>query len=287
MVRGGGGAARVVTRRLQSYTSGMIPSEQIQALVPDLAKLTDDQFAWVKQLAQSMALPYNAARNPSSDVLPDDRSVGLFFLYLVTRHTVSAEPFKKEKFEYALEKILAASGRAVSRPSSRPSPGLDLTVDGAGWSLKTEAAKGIKKDRLHVSKWMELGKGDWGDTNEALRALAQLFLGHLARYERIFTLRCLTPDDPVEHRYELLELPKSALVTAATGEFQMMQNSKQRPKPGYCRVADARGLMFELYFDGGTERKLRLQKLRRDLCTVHAEWQFQTPEPKAELSAGE
>ena len=252
-----------------------------------MAKLTDDQFAWVKQLAQSMALPYNAARNPASDVLPDDRSVGLFFLYLVTHHTLSAEPFKKEKFEYALEKSLSACGRSVSRPSSRTSPGLDLTVDGVGWSLETEAAKGIKRDRIHVSKWMELGEGNWGDTDEALRPLAQRFLAHLARYERIIMLRCLTPDNPVEHHYELLELPKGVLATAASGEFQMMQNSKQRPKPGYCRVADARGLMFELYFDGGTERKLHLQKLRRDLCTVHAEWTFQTPEPKAELSAGE
>jgi type II restriction enzyme len=32
--------------------------------------------------------------------------------------------------------------------------------------------------------------------------------------------------------------------------------------------------MYELYFDGGTERKLQVKNLRRDLCRIHATWQF-------------
>ena len=31
---------------------------------------------------------------------------------------------------------------------------------------------------------------------------------------------------------------------------------------------------FSLYFDGGTERKLQIKHLRKDLCKIHATWIF-------------
>ena len=265
----------------------MIPIEQVQTLVPDLAKLTSDQYAWIQQLVRSMILPLNSKRSPESDVTTDDKSMGLFFLYLVTHHTLSSEPFKKEKFEYAVEKIMGVLGRTASRPASRTNPGLDLTVNGQRWSFKSEAHRGVKPESIWISKWMELGKGKWGDDENDLRSLCELFLHHLEGYDRIFILRCLTPEDPIEHHYEMLEIPKDILKLSKSGAFTMMQSSRQSPKPGYCRVSDAAGLMYELYFDGGTERKLQVKKLRRDLCGFHAEWNFQTPEPKEELSVGE
>ena len=40
---------------------------------------------------------------------------------------------------------------------------------------------------------------------------------------------------------------------------------------------DADGnIKFQLYFDGGTERKLQIKHLRKDLCVVHAQWEFAT-----------
>lgn len=74
----------------------MTSIEQAKALIPDIAKLSDDQFSWIQQLVRSMVLPLNSTRNPTSDVLIDDRSMGLFSLYLVTHHVLSAEPFKKK-----------------------------------------------------------------------------------------------------------------------------------------------------------------------------------------------
>jgi type II restriction enzyme len=80
-------------------------------------------------------------------------------------------------------------------------------------------------------------------------------------------------------RYELVEIPKSLLEKAAGGRLEMMHGSKQSPKPGYCHVTDETGrVMFQLYFDGGTERKLQIKKLDKSLCTVHAEWKFQRSE---------
>jgi len=229
-----------------------------------------------------MALPFNSTRNPTSDLFPDDKSTGLFFLYLITHHTLSSEPFKKEKFEYALEKIMEVLGHTAVRAKSRTSPGLDLTVKGQRWSLKSEAHKSISHDLIWVSKWMELGKGKWKDDENDLRSLCDGFLHHLGRYDRIFMLRCLSPDDSLDHHYEILEIPKAILTIAKSGAFTMMHKSKQDPKPGYCRVSDDQGLMYELYFDGGSERKLQLKKLRRNLCVFHADWRFQTPIPSVD-----
>lgn len=256
----------------------MTSIEQARALIPDIAKLSDDQFAWVQQLVRTMVLPLNSTRNPTSDVLIDDRSIGLFSLYLVTHHVLSAESFKKEKFEYAIEKILGVLGQKAARASSRTNRGLDLTVNGQRWSFKSEAHRGIRPEFIWISKWMELGKGKWKIKRDLL-GLCDLFLHHLDGYDRIFILRCLTPDDSIRHHYELLEIPKELLVTARSGVFTMMKESKQDPKPGYCRLSDAQGLMYKLYFDGGTERKLQVKKLRRDLCIFHADWKFETPAP--------
>jgi hypothetical protein len=93
-------------------------------------------------------------------------------------------------------------------------------------------------------------------------------------YERIFTLRCLSSDS-TKIRYELVEIPKSLLLEAKNCELEVCKNSKQNPKPGYGYIRDADGnIKFELYFDGGTERKLQIKHLRKDLCKVHATWIF-------------
>ncbi len=146
-----------------------------------------------------------------------------------------------------------------------------MTIDGIKMSLKTQADKTITEDLIHISKFMELGKGEW-----SLPKLRGLFFEHMQNYEQIFTLRALSDAAKIK-KYELVEIPKSLLLEADCGEFEVMENSKQNPKPGYCRVFDKNGLIcFELYFDGGTERKLQIRKIRKELCTVHAIWEFDT-----------
>jgi type II restriction enzyme len=58
--------------------------------------------------------------------------------------------------------------------------------------------------------------------------------------------------------------------------MEMKLDSTQKgAKPGYCHVPSKAGpLKYALYFDGGGERKLQIKGLRKDLCTVHAEWIF-------------
>ena len=157
-----------------------------------------------------------------------------------------------------------------------PDRGHDITVQGVPCSLKTQADKGIREDEIYISKFMELGKGHWSASVSDLRGLRDQFMRHMDSYERVFSLRCLAKE-PTHWRYELVEIPKAVLQEASTGKFTVCRDSKQSPKPGYCDVKDADGdIKFQLYFDGGTERKLQIKHLRKDLCMVHAQWEFAT-----------
>ena len=121
-------------------------------------------------------------------------------------------------------------------------------------SLKTQADKSISEDMINISKFMELGKGEW-----SLPTLRGLFFKHMQSYERIFTLRALS-DAESHKKYELVEIPKALLLGADRGKFEVKENSKQDPKPGYCRVIDKDGsIRFELYFVCQTVRRFRLE----------------------------
>ncbi len=88
-------------------------------------------------------------------------------------------------------------------------------------------------------------------------------------------MRQLEPG-PKQFRYELVEIPKTLLEGAAKCEFEEMTKSTQNPQPGYGRVyGPGKVLKYELYFDGGSERKLQIKKLDKNLCIVHATWAFE------------
>lgn len=187
-------------------------------------------------------------------------------------HSFSAEPFSKDKFEYVFVKVLNMSGHKASL-APKGNPGHDATVDGIKLSLKSQADKGIKENALWISKFMELGRGHWGDDPEDLEGLRDQFLTHMKNYERILSLRALVKGP--RWKYELVEIPKQVLSAAKKGELKMMTKSKQSPKPGYCYVRKSNGEpMFDLYFDAGSERKLQIKNLRKELCRVHAVWEF-------------
>ena len=55
-------------------------------------------------------------------------------------------------------------------------------------------------------------------------------------------------------------------------DIEIQDSSRQTPKPAKCFVYEGRNLLYELYFDGGTERKLQIRKINKDNCIVHATW---------------
>jgi type II restriction enzyme len=101
-----------------------------------------------------------------------------------------------------------------------------------------------------------------------------MYIQHMKSYERIFQFRQLQPG-PESYLYELVEIPKSLLLEGKSAQLVIQTHSRQTPKPGYGYVYDTEGkIKFALYFDGGTERKLQIKKIRKELCIVHATWRF-------------
>jgi type II restriction enzyme len=249
----------------------MSREDRILRLSKALPSLSDAVLDWMEELVAHFAKGFNYSRLATSDFV-DDRFLADFGDTLRLHHVFSAEPFTKDKFEFAVERIAILCGRDA-KLARKGNPGHDLTIDRQRISLKTQADRGIKEHEVHISKFMELGRGLWSTNVTDLHGLRDQFLHHMTSYDRIFTLRCLM-NTATDHRYELIEIPKSLLLRAKDGAFRMMDKSKQLPRPGYCTVSDASGVLFELYFDGGTERKLQIKHLRKSACVTHADWRF-------------
>jgi type II restriction enzyme len=248
----------------------MSPPKQLLEVADQLLHLTVSQQGWVQAVIDQFKLPHTFAKNSKSDLVDASvlESIGDA---LRIHHAFSRQALSKDRFEFAFERALTLAGHTATLATSRTNRGHDITVDGVRVSLKTQADAGIKVDSLHISKFMELGRGEW-----VLATLRDLFLEHMQGYERIFQFRCLE-QSATRYRYELVEIPKALLQEAADAKLVIADNSRQNPKPGYGYVAAKDGSQkFALYFDGGTERKLQIKSIRKDLCTVHATWEFES-----------
>ncbi|MBX7221808.1 MAG: restriction endonuclease [Blastocatellia bacterium] len=244
---------------------------EIENIIQSLRLLTLHQL----QLIKTTILAFETRREfwcaPDSDTVTPN-VLDHLGNRLLSHHAISRQALTKDRFEFAFEAALNDSKKTAALVKSRTNRGHDLTIEGIPVSLKTEAAANIKEDIIHISKWMELGKGDW-----KFPLLRDRFLEHLSHYERIFTMRCLA-SGPIQVRYELVEIPKALMLESSLCQFELCEDSKQDPKPGYGYVKDPAGqLKYALYFDGGTERKLQIKNLQKTLCKVHAVWSFDLP----------
>ncbi|PZV06892.1 MAG: restriction endonuclease [Leptolyngbya sp.] len=247
-----------------------LSEKEISEIVAALRRLTTAQQEWIKSAIHAFGSVCQFDRAPDSDVVTD-AVLTSFGDRLLSHHAGSRQALSKDRFEFAFEAALNAAGIPAQLVKSRTNRGHDINICGIPVSLKTEAATNIKDESIHVSKWMELGRGEW-----KLPLLRDLFLEHMQNYDRIFTLRRLK-DAGAKIRYELVEIPKDLLLEAADCELVVRTNSKQNPQPGYGYIKDEDGkIKYLLYFDGGTERKLQIKQLRKDFCKVHATWIFES-----------
>jgi len=249
--------------------------KKIEKLCDSLKECTEKQIILIERVIEQFRRSYiKIEQLPSSDIMSKS-CLQDFGDALRIHHCFSKEPFTKDKFEYALERTLISCG-VKAELAPRGNPGHDITINGIRFSLKTQADSNIRKNKLHISKFMELGKGVWGDSVEDLIGLRKQFFCHMEAYDRILSLRCLSKNPPNWH-YELIEIPKELFKKANKGELRIQSKSKQNPKPGYCEVKDNEGnIEYQLYFDGGTERKLQIKNLLKNSCIIHATWIFST-----------
>ncbi len=246
--------------------------EHLKQLCEALKTLTDGQVGWVEHVVAQFGREHDFNHWDQSDIITPC-VLQDFGDALRIHHCFSREPFSKDKFEYALERVINLCGMQAEL-APKGNPGHDITINGQRFSLKTQADKNLRENKLHISKFMELGKGDWSNKDDELIGLRQQFLYHMRSYDRILSLRKLSKDGQ-EWRYELVEIPRELLLEAEHGELEMKHDSTQLTKPGYCHVADNQGkYKFQLYFDGGGERKLQIKNLQKQYCIVHAQWSF-------------
>jgi type II restriction enzyme len=249
----------------------MTKNERIQRLIAAIPELSSYRLQLVDKVVGVFQTPKAFVRNQSSSLITS-QVLEDFGDVLRLHHAFSREPFSKDKFEYALERVLIES-KVSAKLAPRGSRGYDIEIGQKRFSLKTEAAKRIQENTIHISKFMELGGGQWGSDPSDLIGLRQQFLSNLEGIQKILILRALRKGEP-SYRYELVEIPKRLLLKAANGRLEMKTDSSQNPKPGYCYVEEGRESLFSLYFDGGGERKLQIKGLRKSLCVVHGTWDF-------------
>jgi len=249
---------------------GDVP-KTLNRIIERLGILSTRQLDWLVGVVEQFAQTSERWRNPESDIVTDG-VLASFGDALQIHHCFSTEALSKDRFEYAFARALNENGIPATL-ASRGNPGHDVTIRSQRFSLKTQANREIRPNLLHISKFMELGKGAW--TTEAdLGGLREQFFRHMKSYDRILQLRRLVDTERIQE-YELVEIPKALLSLSETGIIRMANDSSQTPKPGTCRVLDDKGrTLFELYFDGGTERKLQIRKLDKRLCPVHAMWKI-------------
>jgi len=253
----------------------MTPEQRLVELTRLWPKLSEDQQELLLRAADDLARPITSWRLESSDIIRDDSMLKRFGDILKMHHLISLEPFRKEKFEYALERLYELGGIAASRPASSTAT-YDLEVDGEKWSLKSQADKKIRRDVIFISKFMEIGSHSWNRNPDSLVNVCRKVLDKLFETDRIFTLRCLNPSDSTRHEYELLEIPVDVFKRLDCTRCAISPRSRQNPPVATCAASDDKGIMFKFYFDGGTEMKLQVKDLRVDQCIEHARWNFET-----------
>lgn len=157
--------------------------------------------------------------------------------------------------------------------------GADVRVGEETWSLKTQGDKNLKPEFLTIHKFMEAGRGNIDTHSDRIR-LIYMFRQHASQYERLFVLRCYgaTTDSGGIPAYELVEVPLSLFTECPSGPVRLSETSDRQPQPFLLNVpqqgTDSRAYQF--YFNGGSERKVRINYLEAALCTTHLRWHFST-----------
>jgi hypothetical protein len=240
-------------------------------LAEKIKHLTAPQRGLIQEVIAALSREVKVVRGDGSD-LATSEFVDSITNRLLLHHATTEEKFNKKSFEYALKSAFCASHISAKISDSQTSQGADLVVEGTRFSLKTEAAEGIRESKLTISKLMEARwirecrtKADFakGINERVLPALAQL--------DRILVLRAFDrPENLVE--YELVEIPLGVL--QAMGDVRPRDFSpRTRNGSSSATVIYRATRAFRLVLDGSVE-KITVSRLEKSLCQVHCTWEI-------------
>lgn len=234
------------------------------------------EIEWLISILDAIRHPTEEWINPASDIVTRTFA-DAFSQRLRLFHALHdpGEVLTKKAFEFTFKGASYAAGRNAVLVDNSTHAGADAIVDGVRFSLKTEAARGIRRETITISKLMESAwTKDCKSINDFLAVMPRV-LAHLRQYERILVLRAFgrLATSP-EVRYELIEIPKELLLQA---EYITAADFKPVTKARGTTVAVRYGgrQAFYLVFDG-SDQKITIRRLPVALCTMHASWTLQS-----------
>lgn len=229
-------------------------------------ELDDEQVAKLLDVARVMAQPIQENLNPKSSLMTPG-FVAEFRARLQAHHATHTTPMDRLGFENAFLAASRAAGLKTLDAPSRTTRFFDATVDGKQVALKTEGAKAMKPDYLHISK---LSEAAWVQDMRSARTRhekAMAFIDEfLAAVQQIFVLRYYRSS--ATPRYELVEVPVALFEQIKNATVADFDSDAPR-----IEVADDKGPIMVFAIDR-SDSKITVRKLVKARCVVHGEWQL-------------
>lgn len=240
------------------------------SLPTDILKdLTSTQVDIVKEISDALRQKVESKVDKTSDICTS-RFEESFQNRLVLYHALNEQPLTKKTFEYTFARSMKACGKHATVIDDPTNPGKDVVVDGVNFSLKTEAARNIRRSAITISKLME---ARWirncRSGQDFLDHVHSRIVPHLQQYDRILTLRAFKQGDTLVHYY-LVEIPKDLLLACS----QLTADAFRARTPNGSTSADvlkSSTRLFRLSLDGSVE-KVTVRNLNVSLCKTHGEW---------------
>ncbi len=251
----------------------------LRQLIVVATRLDPVQVELLTDIARTMLRAVQETRNSASDLVTG-RFAADFRNRLLIHHATNESKLTKKAFEYAFQGACRADGKEALVTVSSTFSGVDVTVDGVRFSLKTEAAKDIRADSLIISKFTEARWIQQCSTLEELvEEIRTRIPAHLSLYDRILVLR--VRDLSLKRvQYEIVEIPIALLrrvadLTAA----DFTPRTKQGGSSARVKIEGQTALTLRL---DGSDGKITLAGLRLEYCVRHAVWVIPTVAPAAD-----
>ncbi|MEX2447879.1 MAG: hypothetical protein WD404_03940 [Solirubrobacterales bacterium] len=229
-------------------------------------QLDDQQVEKLLDVARVMSQPIEETINTTSEVvLPE--FVAEFRARLQAHHATHTTPMDRLGFESAFLSASRAAGLDTEEAPSRTTRFYDATISDERFALKTEGAKSMKPDRLHISK---LSEAAWIQDMRSARTRyeksMELIDEFLAAVDRMFVLRYYQASEAPH--YELVEIPVCHFERIR--DLAVTDFDSDAPR---ITISDEIGEIMEFCLDR-SDSKITIGKIQKSRCVVHAEWRL-------------
>jgi len=246
----------------------------VDELIRVSRSLPPGRVKMLTEIGESLSLDVEQTFNKGSDLVTEDFAEA-FAGRLLIHHALTASVMKKKRFEYALLQTAHAVDYEAVLTRSSTNPGEDIRINGTTYSLKTEAAKNIRPDKITISKFQE---ARWirecHTPAEFAKGTRQHVGRHLDQYERILMLRVFElGEDPKfgrRIRYDLVEIPLSVLRRVLDLPDEAFDEETNAGSSG-ANIKENGRRLFRLTLDGSVE-KVTIRSLLVDACIEHGSW---------------